>query len=187
MSGINSIIINCTLINNTAKGYGGGFCWYGSNGTIISSTFKGNTAVEGGAIYWSGANGTIIDSTFIDNYATRYGGGVRWDGDYGTIIGSTFNGNTAKNNGGALCCGNIRQIVDCTFENSKWVKLNGIYAVGNITITGGRGIVDIVTSNLISGITIMVLNNETYYYPPNTNINFTVKSILFSDYSFNFL
>ena len=177
MSGINSIIINCTLINNTAKGYGGGFCWYGSNGTIIGSTFKGNTAVEGGAIFWNngGVNGTIIDSTFTDNYATRYGGGVRWDGDYGTIIGSTFKGNTATR-GGAVYWTIVGSMVNCSFINSKWInnntRTNGIYAIKDLTINGGKGIVDIIANGTLTGISIVVLNNETYYYPPNTNINF---------------
>ena len=31
----------------------------------------------------------------------------------------------------------------------------------------------------IHGISIVVLNNETYYYPPNTNINFFKKDDLF--------
>ena len=41
-----------------------------------------------------------------------------------------------------------------------------------LNINGGTGIVDINNQGTLSGISIVVLNNETYYYPPNTNINF---------------
>ena len=43
-----------------------------------------------------------------------------------------------------------------------------------LNIKGGNGIVDLVTgtNGILSGTSIVVLNNETYYYPPNANINF---------------
>ena len=46
-----------------------------------------------------------------------------------------------------------------------------------LNIKGGNGIVDLVTgtNGILSGTSIVVLNNETYYYPPNANINFTDK------------
>ena len=42
-----------------------------------------------------------------------------------------------------------------------------------LNIKGGNGIVDLVTgtNGILSGTSIVVLNNETYYYPPNANIN----------------
>ena len=65
---------------------------------------------------------------------------------------------------------------NCSF-NDEWVKNNGISIGNNLNINGGNGIVDIVTGSnaVLSGISIVVLNNETYYYPPNSNINLPNK------------
>ena len=68
-------------------------------------------------------------------------------------------------------------MVNCNFISTKWTnsnsKYNGIYADKELIINGGSGIVDVIISGTLSGISIVVLNNETYYYPPNTNINLT--------------
>ena len=66
---------------------------------------------------------------------------------------------------------NKGSLVNCSFINSESEKLNGIYAAKNLNINCGKGIVYIFTNTTLSGISIIVLNNETYYYPPNTNIN----------------
>ena len=131
---------------------GGGIYWIGNNGALTDSIFTGNVAKQnGGAICWLSANCTITDSTFIDNTANNLGGAIYWD------------------KAGAM--------IDCCFVTNEWVKSNGIYAGNNLNIIGGSGIVDIVphSKTSISGISIVVLNNETYYYPPNTNINLTNK------------
>ena len=62
-------------------------------------------------------------------------------------------------------------MTNCSFNN-KWIKSNGIEIAEELIIKGGKGIVDIVTQGILSGASIVVLNNETYYYPPNSNINF---------------
>ena len=63
-------------------------------------------------------------------------------------------------------------MINCYFINDEWIKSNGIYVNKTLIINGGKGIVDIYNNGTLSGISIVVLNNETYYYPPNTNINF---------------
>ena len=88
---------------------------------------------------------------------------------------SIFINNTAVNAGGAIYWNITNPIVNCSFINSKSHKYNGVYSIKDLTINGGNGIVYISPQETISGITIVVLNNETYYYPPNTNINFTTK------------
>jgi len=71
-------------------------------------------------------------------------------------------------------------IIDCEFSNIKWIKSNsksnGIFANKDLNINGGKGIIDISISGTLSGISIVVLNNETYYYPPDTNINLPNKN-----------
>ena len=72
---------------------------------------------------------------------------------------------------------NKGSLVNCSFINSESEKLNGIYAAKNLNINCGKGIVYIFTNTTLSGISIIVLNNETYYYPPSTNINLTNKNM----------
>ena len=92
-------------------------------------------------------------------------------GANGILIDSTFTGNTASIWGGAVLCQLTESMANCSFVNSKSQQSNGIYAVSNLTINGGKGIVYTIIQGNLSGISIVVLNNETYYYPPNTNIN----------------
>ena len=88
-----------------------------------------------------------------------------------------FINNIAKTNGGAVSLDDGISMFDCIFDNSKWNNLNsksnGLFIGGNLIINGGKGIVDIGTGSnaTLTGTSIVVLNNETYYYPPNTNIN----------------
>lgn len=88
---------------------------------------------------------------------------------------STFTDNTANAGGGAIHWYTLGYMINCNFINTKWTnsnsKSNGIYTIGNLNINGGKGIVDMRVGDTLSGISIVVFNNETYYYPPNTNIN----------------
>ena len=155
-----------------ANQYGGAVNCYGANIILIDCSFIGNNAsTNGGAIDWSGNNGTLIGSNFIINRATGSGGAIMLYSSNFTLINSIFIDNIADSNGGAIYWLNAGHLVNCTFLNDKWIKSNGIYANNNLTINGGKGIVNIITSSTLLGISIVVLNNETYYYPPNTNIN----------------
>ena len=172
--GPNGTLTSSTFTSNHAAD-GAGVQWWGPNGTLTSSAFNLNYAGNGGGIYWSSPNGTLTSSTFTSNSAGANGGGIYWSGANNSLRTSTFTANSA------VCGGAIYWLVagfmnDCNFAN-KWLKSNGIYASSNLTIKDGTGIVDIVTNNTISGTSIAVLNNETYYYPPNSNINFHVKII----------
>ena len=148
----NAILTDSTFIGNTAYNSGAVRCGGGVYNIIISGcNFTGNKANVGGAVSWGGDNGTLNKSTFIDNTATANGGAIRWEGVNGTMI-------------------------DCNFVNNKWTnsytKSNGIYVYSNLTINGGNGIVDLNIVGTLSGIHIIALNNQTYFCPPNENINF---------------
>ena len=170
-------ISSSTFINNTAGSDSGAVRVDGSYCTLSSSTFINNTAGIGGAVYVGSSYCTLSSSTFINNTSRGSGGAVYVGGSYCTLSSSTFINNTAIfGNGGAIQFYTTGSISKCSF-NSKWInnnsKSNGIYAQNNLNINGGNGIVDIVIQGTLSGISVVVLNNETYYYPPNTNINFT--------------
>ena len=103
----------------------------------------------GGAVCWSGANSILTNSIFSNNTASKRGGSINW----------FINGS----------------MTSCSFVNGNSVNSNGIYAPYNLNIAGGKGIVYIFANTTLSGTSIIVLNNETYYYPPNTNINLADK------------
>ena len=115
-----------------------------------------------------------MDSTFINNTSKSSGGAINCWGINSILSNSIFTNNVAPN-GGAVSWYVAGAMVNCEFVNSKWIKSNNIYAHENLEINGGKGIVDIIidTNGTLSGTSIVVLNNETYYYPPSTNINFT--------------
>ena len=164
-----------TFINNTAGGNGGGIDSWGQNSIIYDNTFINNTANHGGGIYQGGNNTNVTSSTFTGNNAITSGGGIRWIGSNGILSESIFTNNTS-NAGGNITGGAIiwyvtGSMIDCNFINTKWDTSNEIYIKYNLNIQGGKGIVTIFNEGTLSGISIVVLNNETYYYPPNTNIN----------------
>ncbi len=169
--GENNTLKNSIFINNNVNSSGGGVIWFGNNGYLTSSTFINNNAIYGSAVRWVGNKGILSDSTFTNNTAT--GGSIYWTGENGTIIQSIFSNNTASY-GGAICWNAASTMINCTF-NSKFIdnNYNGIYTNKNLIINGGKGIVTIYNEGTLSGISIVVLNNETYYYPPNSNINLT--------------
>ena len=197
----NGTLTDSTFINNTAKNYGGAIFGDGYNGKVTGSTFTGNTATihgggiflsggafktdiigcnftdniaitgSGGGICWDAYNGTVIISTFTHNTANSDGGGIRMNGVNATIISSTFINNNADR-GGAIQVTSTGLLLNCSFINSKSQQNNGIYANKNLNFNYGNGIVYVFINGTLSGISIVVLNNATYYYPPNSNINF---------------
>ncbi len=178
-NGTGGNLIDSVFTDNNAAISGGGVAWYGANGILTGSTFNGNNATYGGGLYWHGANGSLSDSSFTNNRARINGGGsggaVYWWNSGGILSDSIFAGNTAPIGGGAISLNNVNSIINCSFINNKFVnnnsKSNGILTLFNLVIGGGSGIVDLVIGGDLSGTSIVVLNNETYYYPPNANIN----------------
>ena len=177
-NGLDGFLTGSTFINNTANPNGGGaIYWQGNRGSVFDSTFINNTATNwGGAIYWEGNNGILHSSSFTSNSAGKNGGAIFWEGANGTLTTCTFITNTDNTMGAAIHWDITGSMIDCNFVNNNWIKSNGIYARNNLNLTGGKGIVKIVINGMLSGTSIVVLNNETYYYPPNTNINFINKN-----------
>ena len=166
---------NFKFINNVAR-IGAGVYWTNAiNGKIIDSTFIKNAAgVNGGGVSWGGNNGIITESTFTENTAANVGGGIDWWVNNCTVTKSTFTSNTATK-GGAIWWNVAGSMANCNFINSKSQQNNGIYAKNNLKINNGNGIVYAFINGTLSGTSIVVLNNETYYYSPGENINLTVK------------
>ncbi len=185
-NGPNGIVIDSTFKDNIAIYHGGAIFFNAVNCTLSGSTFINNTVITygGGAVSWTNTatKGTLTTCTFINNTAlgndNRFGGGaIYWQGFDGILTDSNFAGNTATY-GGAIFWYSTGSMANCTFNN-KWIKSNGIYVLNSLNINNGNGIVELTTYNTapISGVSIVILNNETYYYPPNSNINLPNKII----------
>ena len=170
-SGANFKVTGCTFNSNTAKWSGGGVYINGDKGSVTDSTFTSNKADFGGGVYWNFANGSLTDSTFNNNTAGSRGGAIYYDNINSTLSRSIFINNNDYY-GSAVYWNVNGHMINCSFVNSKWTKSNGIYAAKDLKINGGNGIINIFIQGTLSGISIIVLNNETYYYPPNSNINF---------------
>ncbi|WP_067041063.1 DUF11 domain-containing protein [Methanobrevibacter sp. YE315] len=117
---------NCTLINNTARDYGGAVAiWLNHDYmdlNITNSRFIGNKAPLGGAVKLDGFNIKIVNSTFEDNFASKYGGAVNIEAYDVKILNSTFRKNIANVDGGAVYIkGN-----DTTVKNSLFVSNEAI-------------------------------------------------------------
>ena len=140
-------LAQCTFIGNKAiNGGGGAVAWYGNIGTISTSVFINNTALNdvddedhppyGGAIEWIGNGGNIVDCTFIGNSAIN-SGAVDFIGNNSIICGCNFTNNYARGegDGGAIdWLGYNGTIYNCYFNNNA-ASYNG----GGINWQGDEG------------------------------------------------
>ena len=119
MYGVNTTISNCTFINGAA-GYGGGAIRSTKSFSLINSILINNTANnEGGAIQSYAQDVYIYNTTFINNTSPQ-GGAIRNDQPNLTVINSTFIHNTVTGEGGAIAnYGNNLTIVNSTFNNNS--------------------------------------------------------------------
>ncbi len=160
----NSLITDCTVIDNTAASEGGGL-WNGTGMmTITACTIRDNKASGiaadngGGGLFNNGGtmmvNGnTLVQNNWADGAAGSGGGLLSTDGNV-VIENTTFLMNSANRAGGAI------EIIDgdLTFSSSSMMNndvngTSGMAAPGNgggIHITGNDGLVTI-TDAMISG------------------------------------
>ena len=134
-------VTNCTFINNSAVGRGGGICnWTGSNNTLINCTFASNWASSGGGMHDGGSNTIVTDCIFRDNSAK--GGGGMSNRYNPTVRDSIFIGNSA-NTGGGMINYDFAKVTNCKFiGNSAFGDGGGMYndccgpSVTNCTFIG---------------------------------------------------
>ncbi|RLC28214.1 MAG: hypothetical protein DRH37_09860, partial [Deltaproteobacteria bacterium] len=99
---------NTQFIDNSAGSFGGALRLYSiSNGEIIDTVFRQNTASHGGGIHSAGENNSlaITRTNLISNTATSsWGGGLYMTGLTSTlsIADSTFSQNSSESSGGAI-------------------------------------------------------------------------------------
>ncbi len=125
-------IINSTIANNTAIGWGGGLISSGYF-TLINTTVSGNYAYDGGGgVALFGGVGSFANSTVSDNGAANDGGGIHNEG-YIYLTNTTLAENTSGGLGGGLYTGgNVAQIANSTISGNSAAGNGGGIAVSNL-------------------------------------------------------
>ena len=199
-------ITNSKFNRNVAKVGGAiSFSDLGEDSLIDNCTFIDNVAgVDGGAVYlWSnGAAVAVTDSEFISNDAA-YGGAIENEGVGELLVdGCTFVENTASVRGGAIISSGNTSVSNSVFENNEALgNTNAIYlyypnttlALSNNTITGSNEAQIYVKDGIEveTPLKVRILENGTYniHMGPYT-LNATVTDMdgnLIVDLAFRFI
>ncbi len=122
LSGNGNLVLNSTIINNSAQGSnGGGLTIEGSANNVVGTTVSNNTAGYGGGIYATDPNLRITGCTITNNVASVEGGGVySARGIYNSII--SYNRVTSSSNGGGVF-GDPDTIVYCNISGNSGYQL----------------------------------------------------------------
>lgn len=96
-------LINSTFISNHAEGCGSIYFDYGNYLNVFNSTFTSNSAGSGGAIYTCQADVSLASSTFTNNSVRRDGGAITLQTvEFPidvSVTGCVFEGNSARHAG----------------------------------------------------------------------------------------
>jgi parallel beta-helix repeat protein len=133
------IILNNTILNNSAEFAGGGvMVRTGVNATIEGNTIQGNTAAYGGGIHMetTGSTSTIADNIITGNTApanpsyagSGYGGGIAlYDHSIVTLRSNTISGNQSSSGGAGVSSaeGANSQVIGNTISGNAVVPPTG--------------------------------------------------------------
>jgi predicted outer membrane repeat protein len=168
----------CTFTNNTALNEEGGAINYydnsGSQFTLNSSTFAGNTAQKrGGAIDSFGK--TTISNTTIQNNQAGYGGGV--SGTHGSldITDTDILNNTATSSGGGISADDTSlHLINTTVKSNQATSDGGGIYLSSLTSAEVFGIVilDSTISSNVAGLN----GGGIYLYFNRSHSNYTIDA-----------
>ena len=136
----NSIIENCSFINNVGIGSGTlGLYMTATYTTVRNCTFINNTAKQAGGIcleFEDCKNSLITNCKFINNTATNGdGGAITFYASNSVINNCTFINNTASRHGGAVCySAKYCRIYDSEFIGNKAVDGGAVFYSGSYCI-----------------------------------------------------
>ncbi len=136
---------------------GGGILFNTSSGTVVNCTIVQNSARHGGGVIaFSGSSMTLIDCAVVDNTAKNGGGVMVYSGSSATLTNCIISGNSATGvtfgvdgYGGGLFCGpnSLLTLISCSFaENSAVRGGGGIHCWQNLSFTMNNSLI---TSNTV--------------------------------------
>ena len=184
-------IVECEFENGQA-GCAGAVYIYGSGVSVISSTFKNNTALKenGGCVYVYGTGALINDSTF-DTASTlnpsKYGGIIYVSGTNARILNSEFKSGYSGY-GGAIYLSGENALVEsdrfidnlaadyggAIFTESKNAQINNDYFIGNNATYGSAIFAQVNTwikRNIVTNI-----NSPTFVHNRANSTSITVEN-----------
>jgi predicted outer membrane repeat protein len=136
---------------------GGGILFNASSGTVVNCTIVQNSARHGGGVIaFSESSMTLIDCAVADNTAKNGGGVMVYSGSSATLTNCIISGNSATGvtfgvdgYGGGLFCGpnSLLTLISCSFtENSAVRGGGGIHCWQNLSFTMNSSLI---TSNTV--------------------------------------
>ncbi len=129
-------ILNCRIIRNRARGYGGGLYGVDSFLVLEDCVFEGNSATSGGGLFCSCGTAILRRCEFINNVAEARGGAVYIGGDASIAFhGSLFESNSAKSGGALFNYDGEVAVNNChIFDNAAEEKGGGMYNWGEFSL-----------------------------------------------------
>ena len=131
---------DCTVYNNNAWAYGGGF-FIGSSDEndppcIIDCTITNNNSQDGGGLYIWGDTAVVINNNISDNYSDHNGGGIGISSTNVLLCGNYISGNDGGSGGGVFIGGAITTIIGNLIVENTAVYGGGVgeYSSGNICL-----------------------------------------------------
>ena len=138
------VIVNCSLVNNTAENRGGGLYCEGSSPALIGCFLGDNNAIErGGGLYCAAfCTLNIKDTSFVLNSADGGGGFYGYQTSTVTFDNCLFFMNSASWGGGIFGDCNMT-LTTCTFEMNSaetgaGLKHNNVVSFDNCTFSENR-------------------------------------------------
>ncbi|MGN0236253.1 MAG: right-handed parallel beta-helix repeat-containing protein [Paludibacteraceae bacterium] len=132
--GSNSVVRNCTFLNNSTTAKGGAVLAYNVNNTIENCYFESNSSSQGGALYVATGSGSwgkytmnVAHNVFVGNSSTGTGGALQIQGSCTiTVDANIFYNNTSTGHSGAIYDngGNISIITNNVVFNNSYLGSN---------------------------------------------------------------
>jgi len=165
--GSNSLVINCTFINNSAGSSGGALSIVlGTGNQIINCTFTNNSALLGGAIRFSSVTVVLEWCNFTDNSADEVGGGIFIQNSIANVISGIFINNRAPLGGAIYATSNadMVKISASTFNGNQANNGGALYILCDLELTGSNFTANRAgagnTSGVYSTSAILIQNNN---------------------------
>lgn len=122
----NISIANCSFLDNSIAGYGGGINIMNADAAVTDCFFESNVAAEGGAVKVHQGDAVLSKCTFRENTATSVGGAISAYSSTLDVSNSIFLENDAPKGGGAECHeGTLATFVNCLFAGNEATGTHG--------------------------------------------------------------
>ncbi len=127
LKGANSVVSNCSFFDNYARDNGGAIRLYGDNSVVSNCSFANNSAGgDGGAILLSGSNSVVSNCSFVNSSSENDGGAIYFSGKAGVVSNCSFVNSSSEKEGGTIYWYSKGGTVsDCSFVNSSSARNGG--------------------------------------------------------------